>query len=100
MARERKRNVIAEQLRKIREGKSLSQAALAAKLQLHGWDIDRIGISKIERCERAVSDAELFLLGSVLRVSGDEFMPSKSALRAFIESQRHSGRTKSRASRS
>jgi len=94
------RNIIADQLRKIRERMDLSQTALAAKLQLQGWDIDRIGISKIERSERAISDAELFLLGNVLRVSVEDLAPSKLLLRTFIEKQRKSGRTKSRSGRS
>lgn len=100
MAPDLSRNVIGEKLRKARVSCGISQAGLAAKLQIQGWDLDRIGLSKIERGERTVSDAELFLLGNVLGVSVEEFAPSKSRLRDFLEQQRSFGRTKSRSGRS
>ena len=44
----------------------LSQEALAAKLQLAGWDLSRAGLSKIEAGLRRVNDAEAWLLARVL----------------------------------
>jgi transcriptional regulator with XRE-family HTH domain len=47
----------------------LTQNELAIRLQILGWDIDRFGISKLERGERQVTDKELLLLAKALNVS-------------------------------
>jgi transcriptional regulator with XRE-family HTH domain len=47
----------------------LTQEQLASKLQILSWDIDRFGISKIERGMRQVTDKELLLLAEALGVS-------------------------------
>lgn len=47
----------------------MTQEQLAIKLQIQGWDIDRFGVSKIERGERQVTDKELLLLAKALGVS-------------------------------
>lgn len=49
----------------------ITQEHLAVKLQIHGWNIDRFGISKLERGERQVTDKEIVLLSKVLNVSFD-----------------------------
>jgi transcriptional regulator with XRE-family HTH domain len=46
----------------------MTQAALAGKLQLAEWDIDRAGVSKIEMGIRKVTDIELVTLAKVLQV--------------------------------
>ena len=48
---------------------SLTQEALASKLQILGWDIDRFGVSKIERGQRQVTDREVLMLAKALGVS-------------------------------
>ncbi len=60
------KNLIGSQVRRIRSEAGLSQDALAAKLQLAGWDISRSGLSKIEASLRRVNDAELWMLGKCL----------------------------------
>lgn len=57
-------------MRAAREGHKppLTQEGLAARLQLLGWDIDRFGISRIERGVRQVTDKELLLLSEALSV--------------------------------
>ena len=61
-----KQNLLGPQVRRLRMEAGLSQEALAAKLQLAGWDISRAGLSKIESRLRRVNDAEFYLLAMVL----------------------------------
>lgn len=74
---EPQQNLVGPQVRRIRLAAGLSQAALAAKLQIAGWDISRGGVSKIESRLRLVNDAEVFLLTRVLQCSLDGLFPSK-----------------------
>lgn len=46
----------------------MTQEQLAIKLQTLGWDIERFGISKIERGERQVADKELLMLAEAFSV--------------------------------
>ena len=68
-------NLIGPQVRRLRVGAGLSQEALAAKLQLAGWDLSRAGLSKIEAGLRRVNDAELWMLAKVLACSLLELYP-------------------------
>jgi len=61
-------NIVGPRVRKIRNSKDLSQAKLAEKCQLRGWDITREGIAKIEGQVRHVDDGELVYLCKVLCV--------------------------------
>lgn len=65
------RNAVGSVLRAAREAKGLSQADLAARLQLFGWDIGRTTWTKIELGERTVSDCELIAVAEVLGISLD-----------------------------
>lgn len=64
-------------VRKLRYSKRsiLTQEQLATKLQLQDWQIDRFGVSKIERGEREVTDKELLMLANALGVKIIEFFP-------------------------
>jgi transcriptional regulator with XRE-family HTH domain len=55
----------------------LSQEALAARLQLAGWDITRAGLSKIEARLRRVNDVELLVLARVLKVTETDLFPKR-----------------------
>jgi len=55
----------------------VTQQALAARLQVLGWDIDRFGVSKIERGVRRVTDEELLFLVKALGISISLLMPSE-----------------------
>ena len=46
----------------------MTQAELAAKLQLLGQDLDRAAVSKIEARIREVTDYEVLALANALRV--------------------------------
>ena len=67
-------NIVAEDLRRLRKEKGMSQEELAAQLQLMGVDIDQRLISKIERNERFVKDYELACLCRVLDVTERELL--------------------------
>ena len=47
----------------------LTQAALASRLQLAGWDISRVGVAKIETGIREVTNIELMKLAKALHVT-------------------------------
>lgn len=68
-------NLIGPTVRKVREGKEWTQAQLAAKLTERGWQCSADDISKIERGEAAVSDAQFLVLGFVLEVDHAELFP-------------------------
>ncbi len=66
-------------MRKLRVASGMSQDALAARLQAAGWDLSRAGVSKVEAGLRLVIDAELVVLGKVLRVTADTLLEGVSA---------------------
>ncbi len=70
-------NLVGPQVRRLRTAAGLSQEALAAKLQLAGWDLSRGGLSKIEACLRRVNDAELWVLAKALSCSIPELFPAR-----------------------
>jgi transcriptional regulator with XRE-family HTH domain len=74
---DRHQNLIGPTVRKLRMAAGLSQEALAAKLQVAGWDITRGGLSKIEARIRRVNDAELLVLAKVLKCGVADLYPAK-----------------------
>lgn len=73
----RQQNIVGPVVRKLRMAAGWSQEALAAKLQLAGWDLTRGGLSKIEAQLRRVNDAELLVLAKVLKCAVSELYPAK-----------------------
>jgi transcriptional regulator with XRE-family HTH domain len=71
----RHQNLIGPIVRKLRMAAGLSQEALAAKLQMAGWDITRGGLSKIEARIRRVNDAEVLVLATVLKCGLSDLYP-------------------------
>lgn len=69
-------NVIGPHLKEARSAKrpKVSQEQLAIRLQILGWNIDRFGISKIERGQRQVLDREVLLLAKALDVPVTELL--------------------------
>ncbi len=65
------KNIIGERVKQARLNHQprMTQAALATRLQLEGWDIPRSGIAKIELGLREVTDIEVARLAKVLGVS-------------------------------
>ncbi len=62
-------NIVGSRVHQARQMERITQAELAARLQLRGMKIDRAGVAKIERGLRQVSDVELVILSNALRVS-------------------------------
>ena len=79
-------NLVGPQVRARRVAAGLPQAALAAKLQLAGWDISRGGLSKIEARLRRVTDAEVVVLAQVLGCGTGELLgaPATAEIRAVL----------------
>lgn len=64
-----KKNICGERVREARIKNKLSQADLAAKLQVNGITIERDSISRIEIGTRFVADYELMMLADIFGVS-------------------------------
>jgi transcriptional regulator with XRE-family HTH domain len=61
-------NIIGENVRVIRESKGWTQEQLAAKCNLLEWNISRSTLAKIEAKVRRVTDIEVKLLATALKV--------------------------------
>ena len=66
------KNLIGENVRRLRIEKKLSQQILSAKLETLGVYICRGSVSRIEDKSRTVTDIELWGLAQILGVSIDE----------------------------
>ena len=62
------KNISGDRIRQARTVMRLSQADLAARMQIHGVTIEREAISKIETGDRFVADYELLTFAKVLGV--------------------------------
>lgn len=67
-----------QNVKKIREQRSLTQEQLAARLQTKGCDITRSALAKIEVGQRHIYVDELKLLKEILGVSFDDFFKELS----------------------
>ena len=67
-----KKNLIGENLKRIRTKSKMSQQLLSAKLELLGVYVCRGSISRIEDFSRTVTDIELFAIAKVLGVTPDK----------------------------
>ena len=68
-------NVVGPTVRRLRYNQKLTQDLLAARCAVAGCDISRGTLAKIEAQIRGVSDVELFVLASVLRVQIEDLFP-------------------------
>jgi transcriptional regulator with XRE-family HTH domain len=64
-----KNNISGNKIRQARALRKVTQADLAAKLQIEGVQLERNSISKIESGDRFVADYELLAISKVLKVS-------------------------------
>lgn len=65
------RNISGDRIHQARTARRLSQADLAARMQINGVNIEREAISKIETGDRFVTDYELMMFAKVFGVSMD-----------------------------
>lgn len=76
-------NLIGPQVRKLRLRKGWSQAKLAIKLQLRGWNISRDSLASLELQRRRVPDCELLFLARVFGVTTEDLFPRSVALKTI-----------------
>ena len=60
---------VGNNIRRIREGKGMTQDTLAAKLQLRGCDITRSAVAKIEVGQRHLYPDEVILIKEILNTT-------------------------------
>ncbi len=68
---EGQKNISGDRIHQSRTAQRISQAELAAKMQVKGVLIEREAISKIETGDRFVTDYELMVFAEVLGVTMD-----------------------------
>lgn len=71
------KNLISKRLIALREQNHMSQRALAFQLQLHGYDMDKNVITRIETNKRYVTDVEIKALSEVFDVSYEYLIDGK-----------------------
>lgn len=62
---------IGRNIRQLRESRGMTQDTLAAKLQLHGCDITRSAVAKIEVGQRHLYPDEVILIRKILDTTFD-----------------------------
>lgn len=72
-----KKNISGERIHQARTTLRLSQAELAARMQINGVTIEREAISKIETGDRFVTDYELAVFARILNVSMEWLIEQK-----------------------
>ena len=72
------KNISGDRIHQARTAKRLSQADLAAQMQVNGVIIEREAISKIETGDRFVTDYELMIFAKVLNVSVDWLLDNQN----------------------
>jgi transcriptional regulator with XRE-family HTH domain len=70
-----RKNLIGPAVRKLRYERKLSQAQLATRCQLHGWNASRDIIAAIEGRVRYVTDLEILNLAKALKVPFPALFP-------------------------
>lgn len=71
------KNIAGQRVRALRQEREWSQATLAMKCQLIGWDVTRDVIAGIELRRRWVADTELLLLAKVFKVKVADLYPKR-----------------------
>ena len=67
-----KRNIIGDNVRRLRKEQKLTQEELTAKLQTLGLDIDRPMLTRIELKKRGVYDYKAFVIANALDIPIEE----------------------------
>lgn len=84
------KNLVGENVRRLRLENGWTQQRAAAECLKIGWDLSRAGLSKIEAGIRRVNDAELVLLSELLKVPMADFFKDlpgtrKTSKKKFLE---------------
>jgi transcriptional regulator with XRE-family HTH domain len=78
-------NLVGPTIRALRSRRHWTQADLALRLQLAGWNISRSGIAKIEAHRVHVDDRELWFLGHVLHATVSDLFPPRNPHKTIRE---------------
>lgn len=73
----KKRNIIGDNVRRLRKKQKLTQEELTAKLQTVGLDIDRPMLTRIELKQREVYDYEVLGIANALNIPIEELFNYK-----------------------
>ena len=65
-------NIVGSVVKNIRESKNMTQEQLVAHCNLIGWSISRGTLAKIESNVRCVTDKEVLLLATALKISVEQ----------------------------
>ena len=71
------KNLIGKRLIELRRQRHMSQRLLAYKLQLHGYDMDKNVITRIETNKRFVTDVEIKAFSEVFEISYEYLIDGK-----------------------
>ena len=71
------KNIIGNNIKKLRQNKGLTQKALAEKLQLEGFDFSDLTILRIEQGKRFVPDYEIVILADFFGITTDELLKTE-----------------------
>lgn len=78
-------NIVGPSIRALRREKGLTQAMLAARCGILGWDIGENTITKIETQIRCIVDAEILCLSKALETTPEKFFPSSEKAKAVVK---------------
>lgn len=68
---------VGQNIRALRESRGMTQELLAAKLQLHGCDITRSAVAKIEVGQRHLYPDEVILIKEILGVCYEDIFNTR-----------------------
>ena len=81
---QKNRNILGPVICELRKKRNLSQAQLAAKLNVLGWDLSRVTLAKIETQLRCITDYEIPHIAAALGTEPTELLKlalKKSAMK-------------------
>lgn len=67
------KNMVGDKVRQLRIAKGMTQKELSERLELEAVYVCRGSVSRLEDCQRTVTDFELYSLAKILGVSVEEF---------------------------
>lgn len=78
------KNIVGSRLKALRRELGLTQAMLAARCGMLGWDIGENVVTKIETEIRCVTDVELICIAAALKVEAGALLPSAEKIRPVV----------------
>ena len=69
-----RKNITGREIHRFRQLRNLTQEELAASLQVHGYDMSRVTLAKIESGIRCVTDLEVVVIAKVLGCTPNDLL--------------------------